>query len=391
MLKGNSICLAFGVFSAWLFVVGGTSLRAQTANTLKTIEKCWKDRQERIRSVRIDWIEQHTVPKGQVTDSVGRLPGGVKRLEEMGIAPGSTIPPEVVTFSTTATFSFDGEKVRLDYDDKQWSGKKNAYVTQPETTVFDGKERKRYLRQGTSYTPWPFGSRQVSHPFRSSLVLGPLVMTFCPIHKEMRLFDVHALTPTGRQMVVGSRPCLELQRRKTNSEISIWVDPARDFAVTRVLSMLNERIMYKIDIKYEKHSSGEWIPISWERVSFRNNGKLERSTRAKLSAVKINEPADPGYYDLVFPVGTPVRDETDPEHLRRYIVREGDKKRIISPSESGLTYEQLVNSEPEGVLGLTWNIFSSVSFWAAALALASGGWLLWRRGFCRKRRELPGA
>jgi len=236
----------------------------QTGDTLKTIEKLWKARQERIRSARVSWVERHTVTKGFVTDLLGAMPGGAQRLTQMGITPGSIVPPQDVSFDITASFTFKGARARLDYDDRQWSATEKAFVPQPEVTVYDGKVSKRLLVKGTPYSAWPYGHVTGAHPFRGSLILIPLIVTLCPMHPDMRLFDINALVATGQRAVIRGRLCLELQQVHRNVVERLWLDPSRDFIMLRFLRTINERTLNKIDVHYHQDSNGQWLPERWE-------------------------------------------------------------------------------------------------------------------------------
>jgi hypothetical protein len=358
------------------------SVPGQTAVTLETIAKAWQDRQGRVRSFRFVWTERQTNTKGFVTNLVDEP----ERLKQMGIPPGSVVPPEDVTFEVPSSICIDGNKVRYTRDDRQWSAKEKAYVLQPYMTVFNGELGKTFHSKGASYAPWPQALIQGRFPDARALYLSPLFMTFRACAPEFRSFDIQTLVLTGRRAVIDGKSCLEVERQLGSYVERVWIDPSRDYVVVRALSSNTEHPRTKIDIAYRKDADSGWVPEKWDILMFYASGKLQQSMRAKVTSYQINPPVELSEFDIEFPAGTRVKDIRDPNSPVDYIVKENDKKRMILPEEIGATYEQMIRSEPGQALGKRPQSFP---FWSVALACVvaamAGGLLLWRKWPLRKR------
>jgi hypothetical protein len=202
------------------------------------------------------------------------------------------------------------------------------------------------------------------------------------MNRQMQVLPVSAAALTGRRAIVDGKPCLELQCQRGIFHQRAWVDPARDFVLVRYLDQQSERTGSKLDVHYRREA-GEWVPERWEITELLPDGKLDQSIRAKVTAIEINSATDPNEYDLVFPRGTLVRDETEIGKVSKYLINERGEKRPILPSEKRKTYQELLHSEPPSALRNTalWTVMV-----AAVVAVLSAAWLVWRRRLVQRSR-----
>lgn len=379
-LLGLGVACATAILSA-------SSVHGQTPVTLETIAKAWQDRQDSIRSARFAWIERETVPKGRISSLIAELPGAQDRLKHMGIAPGAIVPPEDTTHDVPASITLDGEKLRYERAQQQWSGKQNAFVTLPRITVFDGTVGKIFHPTGPCYAPWPDGLIGRNYPDSGSLHLSPLIMTLRPSFPRMNIINIQTMSLTGRRVEINGRPCLEMESQLGNYVQRVWVDLSRDYVVVRSLGLVNEQVRTKIDIGYRQDTKKRWVPEKWDILTLLPNGKLESSGRATVMSYELNATVELAAFDIKFPPGTRVTDTRDPKSQVNYILKEGDKKRMIMPEEIGATYEQMINSEPGEARGKRARSFFS---WPVAVAsgitVVAGGLLFWRIVNSRKQR-----
>jgi hypothetical protein len=117
-----------------------TPLQAEQPVTLETVLQGWRDRQDRVKSVRIQWTEHETVPQGSLSDFFKH--DSPQQLEAMGIRPGAIIPPRDATYDVACSVVLDGDKIRVERQDHQWSGQADGFVTLPFVSVFDSKVGK---------------------------------------------------------------------------------------------------------------------------------------------------------------------------------------------------------------------------------------------------------
>lgn len=205
------------------------SVYGQQGRGLETISEAWKKREAQVRSLKINWVEKHTVAKGSLSDFLMDL--DPRRLEQMGIKPGTTIPPEDVTFEIPCAVYIDGTRMRHERDDRQWSAKEQAYVVEPYVTTYNGQTGKHFRPSGSSYTPWPTAIVRSNCPEANSLYLSPLFMTFRASVPLFRLFDLETMKATNRSLKIKGRACVEWERRSGDHYQKIWLDPSRDWVL----------------------------------------------------------------------------------------------------------------------------------------------------------------
>lgn len=373
------ICPFLVLAAAWASIPGDGSAQGQGAVTIETIVKAWKEREEQVRSARFVWTEKETITRGFVTKLVGSLPMSERRLRDMGISPGSVVPPEDTTYDVPSSLCLDGSKISYSRDAQQWSAKERAFVVQPSLAVFDGALGKTLASKGTTYMPFPQAQIRSGPPPVSTLSLSPLITAFRPFHNKLRIVDIQSMILTSRRATIMGRPCMELEQRSGSSVQRIWVDPSRNYNLACYIVMDNERMRSKVDVEYRKGDGGRWLPEKWDVQMLDLGGKLETAARGKLTKHEINVSVDPGEFDIEFPPGTRVHDVRNPKSPVDYIVKEGTKKRMILPEERGVTYEKLIDSEPGSTGGNKKSSFLTSPVGIATIVLiVAGGMLLWR-------------
>lgn len=381
----NAVCRLVGLALSWW----GTSLllafaHGQQGTTLETISRTWQARQDKVRSARFTWVERETIPRGYHSNL--EVPPAMRdqALKDMGIPPGSVVPPQDTTLVVSSSLCLDGEKLRYKREGWAWSAKDQAHVPRLCLTVYDGKVGKEFYPLGAPYAPWPDGLILSGYPNARSLPLSPLVMTFRPFLPQMRIFDLHTMVLTDRRAVIDGKPYRELERKSGNSLMRVWVDSSRDYVIGRYLTMVNDRPRTKIDISYRKDAGVGWVPERWDYTTFYADGKLKHAVQAKVVSYQINPTVEAKEFYLEFPPGTRVHDRTNPQSPSDYIVREGNRKRMILREDIGATYEQMINSEPGEALGKRKRSFPTWPIGLATILLViASGWLLWRRSALR--------
>lgn len=362
-------------------------LRAQPSVTKETVIQAWKERQDRVKSARIEWTDRETVPRGYLSTFYTSAGFGPKDLEEMGIRPGSVVPPRDMTHDVASSVCLDGDKVRLEREDRQWSAEENAYLIFPLVSVSDGKLGKTLHTKGGPQTPWPGAHIQPGVTgYMDGPYMTPVALAYRPFIRRMSPTDPNALALTGRRAVVNGKSCLELERHFPRSEVvqRLWVDSSMNYAPVRLIFLSQDRVNSKIDIHYRLNRDGECLLEKWESMWFDHNGKLERANRVRVTKCEVNTAVQATEFDVAFPPGTVVSDATKGPRYQ-YIVKEGGRKRMIQGDELGASYEQLMNTSSGGASG---NRESPLLSWpailAAAVGLLAGALLVWRRMTARK-------
>lgn len=303
-----------------ILVVGSIAPISTAADPhVDAIRAAWLRREADLESGRIEWVE--------------------RRLPPAGSAPGAERAQPI---ERRCSFRWSGGKMAY-----SWSG--SMMDERPEfrrrlPTVFrsvaGGAAGSRHLfdSDGTEYA---HGSIRPGTELldRGSTELDPILIWARPLHGDGGGIDLDdaALVPDDRQLARPGELVLHVPRSPTSARL-IVVDPARDHAITRYVSLFNDRVTYDTRIELEE-GAGRWVPIRWW-------GQLEPGvdTYVEVGAPEINVPIDEADFALEFPAGTWVSDQVRP---LEYIVLESGAERVIHRSElvGGAKYRDLAGDE----------------------------------------------
>jgi hypothetical protein len=370
--------------AATLIVLAAGIGRGQQAAppSIGDIQKAWQARQDRIRSGRFTWKEHRTWPKGSISAMFG--PADFGRVPE---AKGKIMPPSDKTVDFSYVLRMDNDKMRFEYEGREWSNVKQDFRPIKYLSVFNGTTMKDVNLAGLGDADWPQGAIRKGERFRDAglAALLPLILVYRPLVPSLKpTDDLRAMTRLNRQKVLDGRPCVELVQRFPTSSTHIWVDSTRDFVLARRLVIDQGKPVEQIDIHYRNDAALGWVPTSWKIVNHHHDGKLFCSINAELATTEFNLDAEPGLFDFEFPPGTLVSDEKKREH---YVLRRDGTKRAIVGKELSSPYEKLLDSDSDATQLPTKPLASR---WALAIVIAVGltalGILVWRR--LRLRRSL---
>src|SRR5262249_20917641 len=155
-----------------------------------------------------------------------------QELEEMGIRPGSEAPSQDTTYDLASSVCMDGDKVRFERDDYQWSGKENAFVGKPVLSVFDSKVGTTLYAEGGMTYSHPQANLQLGYTgWMDGPYLNPVALAYRPFLRPMSPIQPDALAVTGRKAAIEGKTCLELESGARGAVQRVWVDPSLDYAV----------------------------------------------------------------------------------------------------------------------------------------------------------------
>ncbi|MCI0380492.1 MAG: hypothetical protein L0215_23140 [Gemmataceae bacterium] len=329
----------FALAPLLLVTLVATPAGGQSKYSKESIVKAWKERQDKTRSARFNWTEKQTDTRG-VISTFWKL---------FNPALQETIPPNDTTYTNMCSLAFEGDKLRYENSSFTWSTKTNRYEPMSYLAVFDGetcKVLRKYDKNAAK--PWPQAviREEKQHVDATVAELQPILMTCRSMTAGMRAWDPEDFILSQQTGVINKKVCLELNRRLAfaNLETKLWVDPARDFVIVRVLTLNNNVIWYKIDVEYDQSAEMVWVPKEWE-VTFNNpKGNVERTHKSRVTEYSINPTGASPHFDIDFPLGTAVINAKDNS---QYIIRpDGSGKRMIPTSDIGATYEQALATDP---------------------------------------------
>jgi hypothetical protein len=307
--------------------------------TVADVFKAWKERTNRVRTFRFKWDEQYTVSKG-----LYKSPG------ERGNPGDVYLPPKTTTYDTSYSVTMDGEKLRYDYDEIEGAGGK--LINQKGNRVVAGGEFKGFRGPGASRYPQGIVAQPVpGEPYGTDPQIQPLLLLFRPLNTGSIAFKnfPNQFSEVPGRSVIDERSCVQLKEgARTRGQLvtTVWVDPERDFVVTRVVLSDDERPHAQWTFHDFIQTEHGWVPRKWTRTFLGRSGSVLSSASATVRDFELNRPVDPNEFEVEFPPGTWVTDMRGKEEVQ-YIVKEGGERRLILREErvGGATYEQFLTTE----------------------------------------------
>lgn len=312
--------------------------QAADAVTAQQVIAAFRDRQNRVRSARFKWREEHFVAKGAHSIPRSHASPGTE---------GVVFPDRDITYTMESELSFDGAKMRYSYAGKNPDWKDSKLVFRDYTSAFDG-DLCKILQEAEESRPYPKGT--ITNEKRSEDVttaaVMPILCAFRFLHREMRPLHCDALRVAG-EAKLRDRPCILLEEPPQDppryAKSSFWVDREREFSILRwSLSSRQGIALRQVDIDYAKDAKAGWVPVRWKSVRQAEGGQVQASWTAEVTEFTINPVLLASEFQLDFPAGTIVQD------MRTgggYIQPEGGQKRMILASEFPATYEELASTE----------------------------------------------
>jgi len=354
--------MVVGVFSTLVCALG----LGQTPSLADILNE-FQRRQSSAQVFEVRWRESVLEP-GQKSQS--RSMATKPTTEESHFAHQSPHQRIDVRYDRALRFVVQGERIRFEE-----SGLNPAHggVAFDRHAVFDGTIGIDYIAQfGDAY---PLGAVAASDVTNAFEYVGarPVVLSLRGYDWiSQRLTDNVSLSQT----TIGDRPCLALAglaEKLSNTSYTLWLDPVRAFTVIRMEYAQEGTLRHRIDVNYRVSEANEFVPASWVRTHWAPQGACYLVADSSITSWTINAALPASTFDLEFRPGTYVRDRRTHQ---AYIQLPDGKRRLILPSESGATYEQLLTTDtPHQRTFWTWLTVANL------LVLGSfvGFWLLARK------------
>lgn len=337
-VKSWALCFASVLMASSLH-----ELRAQ--EPLASLFDAWEKREVDTVSISAKWTCQITYPKGKLLTRVREHP----------------CPPEDTTVDLGSTFLLQRDRIKISQEGLDWVTSVERFLPTKFIGVYDGKNSKAY------YSVDPTGEHPVGMIFKDYKSgedrLGiDYVFPFLMFYKPLRYGPfqrAHSRLVTD-QSLIDNKKCLLVEQMVSSQKYRVWVDPEQDFAVLRFMVLIDDKTFTRRDIWYQAGQGGVIYPKGWSLSTYDQKNELREHDKATVTRCIVNESMQDEDFQLMFPPGTVVEDE---KNERRYIVREGGEKRIITPQEDErlVTYQQLKDSE-SGMAGLSKGV-SSRWYW----------------------------
>ena len=324
-----------GFIAAAVGVLAPLAAAAQGPVTAEAIVAAWQRRQDKVQSLKVEWTERQTYPKGSISKGIPQRWKDKAALEGKPNLFDLFAPAEDTTIEVHATVLLDGAKMRYEHDRQQFSFETKKFELIPYVSTFDGTTAKLFNPQGGLMDHYPVGQIQdIKRNFdTNNLFVKPVIQHFRGIHPQMLMHEAEDLKITGRRVVIDGRACVEIdwvKRRSDTVTNRLWLDPARDFAMARYAILYDGRPAYKIDVRYRADPDVGWAPSEWEVVLFFDDGSVEESVRSTVTAFAINLPLPASEFDVEFPLGSFV---DDVPNKTKHVIKYTGQKRVIERNE----------------------------------------------------------
>ena len=269
--------------------------RSRPVPSKSEIIAAWQKRQSAINTFRFVWTEEQIHPKGWLSNP--RYPE-----RERSAIPGLLIDRSYVVSKTLAVagdrmrYSFeidrkeepDGVDVIARQGANQGLGvrRKYSYVS-----VFDGRIGTTRV---TSLLGSPPGTitQTTANIDAQNLDGRPILMSFRPLDAAMghRLID-RAVTDLSRTFYKGKSTFLLEERHDPSGwKTILWIEPERDFLVSRYMVSFEQNHIVDIDIDYVRDARWGWIPNGWRVTEMLSDGSRRQVSVARVTSYSINVP-----------------------------------------------------------------------------------------------------
>jgi hypothetical protein len=341
---------------AALLVLGGAGV-ANDPPLIAQVRAAWKERQEKVRTAKFVWKQTVFTAKGG--DFEARTGPDGKFIP--------AAPPEDHSYSSDCTLTIDGDRVVYQFTRRFWDHEKQTYYDVPTEYKFDGSKQLSLNRPRTNgVQQWP--DALIRAEPRGAVLpwdTRPVLRTLRGTNPNVRADDLDEYTPTGAVLSLGTGRGRDLMIKgaPTRSERHLWVDPARGYITLRDTSGPAAQPYWQIDVSYKPDATVGWVPSGWKVVNASMvDGRVKATWTATVTSYRLNEPVDEAAFTFTLPAGTWVTDETS--RPQEYITKDDGSKRVISRSEIGKTYQELVSTPGPASEGSWWR-------WRAGLLLAA--------------------
>jgi len=329
---------------------------------VSAVEEAWKQRSKDLSSSLLQWTEERIHPGGQRLSPHDAEP----------LASDLTIVFEKRLIISGEKFRIEGVGKALDYRTK---------ALEPfELTIVCNET-------GSSFHNYPDRKNNLGYFAKSSAGLAdvtyrPAMLATNPGDPNFGQINLDEYHVTPGQIDVAGRSCITLESNTERSlEGRLYLDPERQFVITRIVSADGNRISRQIDFTYDRDSEGVWYPASWEfkimNPTLDGFALLLSGTTKDFNSKFIASTQD---FEIHYPPGTLIYDLRTPGD-NRIVIEETGSMRNLDQSEHRTPIENLLTPEQPPVSTRTWILLANL---AGILAIST---VLLYRYYKRRRKQ----
>lgn len=274
-----SLLLAHAVAGAQCPPRAGVQLdRTKPVPARADVLDAWRRRQSEIHFFRFAWTEEQTYPRGWIANP--------RYAERERITAPSLVDRHAVVSKTLAV---SGDTMRYAYTidrraegDTTGNSDRRHYSYRYES-VFDGR---RTVARATSLADTPPTITE-SNDSRDAqnLDVRLILMALRPLDPVLGDLLVDRAVPNLARTIYRDRSTFLFEERRDplGWKTILWIEPERDFLVSRFVLMFENSCIVDIDVDYTRDARHGWIPTGWRVTELLADG-----TRRVLSTAKVS-------------------------------------------------------------------------------------------------------
>jgi hypothetical protein len=309
-IPATSPGLKIALLALAALVAAAGSASAQDAASLESVLRVWRERERATRSLRFELRREYLIGKESL---LGAAEGGGAVAE----------PPSPIKANQTCVLVVDGVKMRYERIGETWIDSLKAPAPETMIAVFDGRGQKILHRRDRSddlVHSTGFVRANKSHPDVHNLYLSPIIRHFRPVSAAFGVVKLDRLELSAAGEEVDGKRCIVLEEPQPDGLRirKYWIVPDQDMAVVRYVGYFKGSVEDQADVTFAKDPLLGWIPDRWTAIRFGSERKILSSATTLVARKEVNVAVPPETFDVAFPPGTKVFDNTTKE---TYLIR----------------------------------------------------------------------
>lgn len=257
--------------------------RTRPVPTKAEVLNTWQRRQSAIHSFRFTWSEDQIQPRGWVPN-----PRYAER--ERLTAPSLDDRRQIVN----KTLELGGDTIRYSYVlDRRAEGETTGnsdrrHYSYTYESVFDGSQS---VARATSLDDTPATTARTKESRDAqNLDTRAILMALRPLDPVLGDLLVERAVPNLARTFYRDRSTFLLEERRDplGWKTILWLEPERDFLVSRFVVVFENTCVVDMDIDYERDTRYGWIPTGWRVTELLADGSRRLVSTAKVLRYTIH-------------------------------------------------------------------------------------------------------
>ena len=255
--------------------------------------RAWHKRQDAVRSFRFAWTEVQCHPRGWMANP--RYPERERLsipalLRDRSYTVAKTLAVDGATmrygFELDRAAEADGVEIKSPTGDNRGLGVRRHYSY---LSVFDGQRGEARLSSLTG-TPPPASIRSAWPADAQNLDTRAILLALRPFDPAMGHLLIDRAVVNGARTFHRGKSVHLLEERHDPSgwKTILWLEPERDFIVTRMALVFEQKFVVDMDIDYRHDARWGWVPSGWQISELLGDGTRRLISTATVTDYAVN-------------------------------------------------------------------------------------------------------